>query len=208
MRPKQRWGSKHVALTLVSPLPVWSLGGFKIQNMGYFLVLRSSPLVNGLAVRQCSYFLMLLAIERLTNQRFFLDSETRISGDLWSNKLLPSSLLLPSCFRLVSNHRDFQYEGEGKRGGGYLRGKMKFLWQGSCHDPCLARAGALLGLPSPWVPLDPSFGLGASSLGLRLHLSKRNKSNTNLLFVSLACTPLIGSQVVGGGVGKVFDLLH
>ena len=99
-----------------------------------------------------------------------------------------------------------QSQGLSVRGGrakgwGIPSGKMKFLWQGSCYDPCLARAGALLGLPSPWVPLDPSFGLGASSLGLRWHLSKRNKSNTNLLFVSLACTPLIGSQVVGGGSG-------
>ena len=118
--------TKHVVLTLVPPPSGLVVGRLQNPKHGFFLVLRSSSLVNGLAVRQCSFF-MLLAVERLTNQRFFLDFETRISGDLWSNKLLPSSLLLPSCFRLKSNHRDCQYEGEGKRGGGYLRGKMKVV---------------------------------------------------------------------------------
>ena len=112
---------------------------------------------------------------------------------------------LPSYPSLVLSTRKqsqrLSVRGGRDKGWGIPSGKMQFLWQGSCYDPCLDRAGALLGLPSPWVPLDPSFGLGASSLGLRWHLSKRNKSNTNLLFVSLACNPLIGSQVVGGGSG-------
>ena len=170
MRPKQRWGSKHVALTLVPPPSGLVVGRLQNPKPGFFLVLRSSHLVNGLAVRQCSYFLMLLAVERLTNQRFFLDFETRISGDLWSNKLLPSSLLLPSCFRPVRNHRDCQYEGEGKRGGGYLRGKMTFVWQGSCHDPCLAprRGLAWLAKPLGWVgsPWTPHVGLSQGALVL------------------------------------------
>ena len=63
----------------------------------------------------------------------------------------------------------------------------------------LPRGGALLGLPRYWVPLDPSFGLFASSLGLRLRLGKRNKSKTNLLYVSLASDLMIGSQVGGEG---------
>ena len=75
----------------------------------------------------------------------------------------------------------------------------------------LPRGGALLGLPSPWVALDPSCGLVESSLGLGLplHLSKRNKSNTNLLFCVLGLQffdwiPSCGRRVGG----KVFDLLH
>ena len=106
--------TKRVALTLVSPPSGLVVGRLQNPKHGFFLVLRSSFLVNGLAIRQCFYFLMLLVVESLTNQRFFLDFETRISGDLWSNKLLPCPLILPLCFRLVSNHSDFQYPSDGK----------------------------------------------------------------------------------------------
>ena len=69
-----------------------------------------------------------------------------------------TSSLFSSPSLVLSTRKQSQglsVRGEGKRGGGYLRGKMKFLWQGSCYDPCLAPQRGLAWLAKPLSRLGP-----------------------------------------------------